>query len=91
MTATNVSSAGEPRLRYVVRPILLRGCTARGEELDPCATLGSGSGLQIPGFGVEMAVKNMEYSALDDKKVDSSLSQHGLYFRFKDRHDLHTH
>jgi len=25
--------------------------------------------LQVPGFGVEMALKNMEYSALDDSKA----------------------
>ena len=25
--------------------------------------------MTLPGFGVEMAVKNMEYSALDDRKV----------------------
>ena len=25
--------------------------------------------VQVPGFGVEMALKNMEYSALDDSKA----------------------
>ena len=31
--------------------------------------LGTGELLQLPGFGVELAIKNMEYSAMDDSKV----------------------
>ena len=37
--------------------------------MDSCAELGFGPHVTLPGFGVEMAVKNMEYSALDDRKV----------------------
>ena len=50
---------------YVYRPVLLHGC---GGE-DACLDLGTGEALQLPGFGVELALKNMEYSALDDSKV----------------------
>lgn len=50
---------------YVYRPVLAEGCLA-GES---CVGLGSGGGLPLPGFGVELAIKNMEYSALDDSKV----------------------
>lgn len=47
------------------RPVLAEGCAA-GRS---CLGLGSGGGLPLPGFGVELAIKNMEYSALDDSKV----------------------
>jgi len=39
---------------------------------QPCQALAEGHIcvlLQVPGFGVEMALKNMEYSALDDSKA----------------------
>ena len=62
-------AAGTPRLRYIYRPVLLEGCFRESEQCDSCINLGTGSNLSIPGFGVEMAVKNMEYSALDEKKV----------------------
>jgi len=53
----------------VYRPVLLEGCGSQGdgEAGEQCFDLGTGDNLQLPGFGVEMAVKNMEYSALDDK------------------------
>ena len=35
--------------------------------------LGTGEPLQLPGFGVELAIKNMEYSAMDDSKVTNLL------------------
>ena len=47
------------------RPVLAEGCAAERS----CLGLGSGGGLPLPGFGVELAIKNMEYSALDDSKV----------------------
>ncbi len=50
---------------YVYRPVLLEGCASGGT----CLELGTGVPLQLPGFGVELAIKNMEYSALDDSKV----------------------
>ena len=66
--------AGGPRLQYIYRPVLLGGCAAAAGDGDDdsaerCFDLGTGDNLQLPGFGVEMVIKNMEYSALDDKKV----------------------
>ena len=61
--------ADMPQLRYIYRPVLLDACLVAAEQLDACLDLGTGAGLHVPGFGVEMAVKNMEYSALDEKKV----------------------
>lgn len=59
---------GGGKIVYVYRPVLPEGCTAE----QPCVGLGSGDGLPLPGFGVELAIKNMEYSALDDSKVSCS-------------------
>ena len=53
------------------RPVLLEGCRGEGLAGEQCFDLGTGHSLQLPGFGVEMAVKNMEYSALDDKVSNS--------------------
>ena len=54
-------------LTYALRPVLLAACMG---SAHPCALVGADRGrLQLPGFGVEMAIKNMEYSALDDSKV----------------------
>ncbi|BDA49281.1 UDP-glucose:glycoprotein glucosyltransferase 1 [Coccomyxa sp. Obi] len=55
------------KIVYVYRPVLAEGCMAE----QPCVGLGSGGGLPLPGFGVELAIKNMEYSALDDSKVEA--------------------
>jgi hypothetical protein len=60
-------ATGEAGLRYVYRPVLLEGCISDRVASEQCFDLGTGESLQLPGFGVEMAVKNMEYSALDDK------------------------
>ena len=46
--------------------MLLEGC--QGVE-GTCLELGTADALQLPGFGVELAIKNMEYSAMDDTKV----------------------
>ena len=57
-----VRCTGRAKLGYAYRPVLLEGC----QGADTCAQLGVGGALQLPGYGVEMAIKNMEYSALDD-------------------------
>ena len=80
-------NAGTPRLRYVFRPVLLPGCLSETEEMDQCADLGSGPYLTLPGFGVEMAVKNMEYSALDDRKVSRFVSTWLSFFNVIDQHN----
>lgn len=62
--------AGSRHLRYIYRPVLLDGCLgAESRGGKSCFELGTGDMLQLPGFGVEMAIKNMEYSALDEKQV----------------------
>lgn len=46
------------------------------DRASGCAALGSRQEVMLPGYGVEAALKNMEYSAMDDKskakaKLDS--------------------
>lgn len=54
---------------YALRPVVLKGCSA----IPGCAQLGTAQPLQLAGYGVEMAIKNMEYSALDDSQVNAML------------------
>ena len=71
---------GRPALSFVVRPVLAAACHSPTQWVDQCEFLGTEAPLQLPGFGVEMAIKNMEYSALDDSKVRFKVGQ-GLGFR----------
>lgn len=71
-THTRSAGAGSPALAFAWRPVLRPACHAHGVQTNECLFLGTGGPLQLPGFGVEMAIKNMEYSALDDSKVWSA-------------------
>ena len=70
---------------YAYRPVLLPSCLVppSTESIHPCLTLGSESSPLLPGFGIEAVLKNMEYSAVDDKKKnqegapDSPLADEG--------------
>ncbi|KAL2613121.1 hypothetical protein R1flu_024813 [Riccia fluitans] len=60
------------RLNYIYRPVLPTGC---GLPVDTCAQAGAVDTMYLGGYGVELALKNMEYRAIDDseeKKGDSS-------------------
>ena len=57
--------AGGVALVYAVRPMLMPGCSEGGA----CSLLGTEGPLHLAGYGVELAIKNMEYSALDDSQV----------------------
>ena len=52
---------------YALRPVVMKGC----KEMQGCSQLGTQKPVQLAGYGVEMAIKNMEYSALDDSQVSS--------------------
>lgn len=71
--AAAAAAAGQPappRLAYAWRPVLGgsgSACAAAG-EVHPCTRLGTEGPLVLPGFGVELALKNMEYNAQDDSK-----------------------
>lgn len=53
---------------YVLR--LVAGEVCDTDYLDTCAKFGIVENLPLSGFGVEMALKSTEYSAVDDKKGD---------------------
>lgn len=55
---------------YAVRPMLMTGCSEGGA----CGLLGTEGPLHLAGYGVELAIKNMEYSALDDSQVSISFT-----------------
>lgn len=43
------------------------------QAVHPCSNLGTEEQLVLPGYGVEAVLKNMEYSAMDDKaKADAA-------------------
>ncbi|XP_078432136.1 EMS-MUTAGENIZED BRI1 SUPPRESSOR 1 isoform X2 [Wolffia australiana] len=61
-----VDEAKKGKVRYVLRPVLPSGCEAEATE---CSAFGSSDALNLGGYGVELALKNMEYKAMDDNKV----------------------
>ena len=64
--ARGARAAPPRRLAYAWRPLLEAG--ACGAQAHPCTRLGTGERLVLPGYGVELALKNMEYNAQDDSK-----------------------
>lgn len=63
----------EPRVAYAWRP-LLQQCA---EQSTACAALGVGGPLTLHGYGVELAIKNMEYNARDDSKTPEAEKSSG--------------
>lgn len=56
-------------ITYIWRPIPLK--TNVCGDLSSCSSLGAIGNLTIPGYGVELAIKNMEYNARDDSSAGS--------------------
>ncbi|KAK9830935.1 hypothetical protein WJX81_007880 [Elliptochloris bilobata] len=61
------AQGGAARLAYAVRPLALEGC-----EVGLCGGYGQGGPLQLAGYGVELALKNMEYKAMDEKDKEAA-------------------
>ncbi|GAB4815180.1 hypothetical protein N2152v2_002226 [Parachlorella kessleri] len=58
------AGTGLAPLAYAWRPLLSPGCSPSAAK---CSRLGAQGGrLVVPGYGVELAIKNMEYNARDD-------------------------
>ncbi|QDZ26018.1 UDP-glucose glycoprotein glucosyltransferase [Chloropicon primus] len=62
---------------YIWRPVVTQACAEKvrseGDDyLDVCGALGGNDPVKVAGFGVELAIKNMEYKAVDDSKVELS-------------------
>ncbi|CAN1305585.1 UDP-glucose:glycoprotein glucosyltransferase [Linum perenne] len=70
--ATLVTAAKElqGKVKYIVRPVLPSGCESK---VHHCAAVGARDSLNLAGYGVELALKNMEYNAMDDSTVKKDL------------------
>lgn len=49
-----------------MRPILPSGCE---EKAGLCGAVGATDSMNLGGYGVELALKNMEYKAMDDSMI----------------------
>ncbi|KAG5041087.1 hypothetical protein JHK85_013563 [Glycine max] len=58
-----VKAAKEGKVKYVLRPVLPAGCESK---INHCGSVGAGESVNLGGYGVELALKNMEYKAMDD-------------------------
>lgn len=54
------------KAKYVVRQVLPSGSDAK---IDRCGAVGTRDSLNLGGYGVELALKNMEYKAMDDSAI----------------------
>lgn len=54
------------KVKYVARQVLPSGCDA---EIDHCGAVGTRDSVNLGGYGVELALKNMEYKAMDDSTI----------------------
>ncbi|XP_050375561.1 UDP-glucose:glycoprotein glucosyltransferase [Argentina anserina] len=68
---TLVEAAKEGKVKYVVRQVLPSGCEA---EIDRCGAVGVNNSLNLGGYGVELALKNMEYKAMDDSMIKKGVT-----------------
>ncbi|OVA04288.1 Glycosyl transferase [Macleaya cordata] len=59
------------RVKYVVRPVLPSGCEA---TTGSCGAVGTRDALNLGGYGVELALKNMEYKAMDDSAIKKGVT-----------------
>ncbi|KAK3016326.1 hypothetical protein RJ639_007306, partial [Escallonia herrerae] len=68
---TLVEAAKEGKVKYVVRPILPSGCESKSSH---CGAIGTRAPLNLGGYGVELALKNMEYKAMDDSAIKKGVT-----------------
>lgn len=61
-----VDAARQGKVTYVVRPLLPSSCESKG---GLCGHIGTRDPLNLGGYGVELALKNMEYKAMDDSAI----------------------
>ncbi|CAN6310811.1 unnamed protein product [Urochloa humidicola] len=54
------------KVRYALRPVLPSGCQATSSF---CGSIGAVDAVTLSGYGVELALKNMEYKAMDDTAI----------------------
>ncbi|KAL3020683.1 hypothetical protein AAZX31_05G157300 [Glycine max] len=66
-----VKAAKEGKVKYVLRPVLPAGCESK---INHCGSVGAGESVNLGGYGVELALKNMEYKAMDDSTVKKGVT-----------------
>ncbi|PIN18202.1 UDP-glucose:glycoprotein glucosyltransferase [Handroanthus impetiginosus] len=64
-------AAKKGKVKYVVRSVLPSGCESKS---SPCGAVGTGEALNLGGYGVELALKNMEYKAMDDSAIKKGVT-----------------
>lgn len=68
---TLVNAAKEGKVKYVLRPVLPSGCESKSGH---CGALGTKDPVNLGGYGVELALKNMEYKAMDDSEIKKGVT-----------------
>ncbi|KAK6915977.1 UGGT, thioredoxin-like domain 1 [Dillenia turbinata] len=68
---TLVEAAKEGKVTYVIRPVLPTGCEATASN---CGAIGTKDPVNLGGYGVELALKNMEYKAMDDSAIKKGVT-----------------
>ncbi|KAG6576980.1 UDP-glucose:glycoprotein glucosyltransferase, partial [Cucurbita argyrosperma subsp. sororia] len=68
---TLVKAAKEGKVKYVVRPVIPSGCEVK---IDSCGAVGARGSMNLGGYGVELALKNMEYKAMDDSAIKKGVT-----------------
>ncbi|KAG6391795.1 hypothetical protein SASPL_149555 [Salvia splendens] len=64
-------AAKNGKVKYVVRSVLPSGCE---QKTSPCGAIGTGDSVNLGGYGVELALKNMEYKAMDDSAIKKGVT-----------------
>ncbi|KZV49802.1 UDP-glucose:glycoprotein glucosyltransferase [Dorcoceras hygrometricum] len=68
---TLVEAARKGKIKYVVRSVMPSGCESKSGS---CGAIGTGEPPNLGGYGVELALKNMEYKAMDDSTIKKGRS-----------------
>ncbi|KAJ0970439.1 hypothetical protein J5N97_023316 [Dioscorea zingiberensis] len=69
--AVLAESSKKGQAKYVVRPVLPSGCQA---ITSYCGGIGTSDAVHLGGYGVELALKNMEYKAMDDSAIKKGVT-----------------
>lgn len=64
-------AAKNGKTSYVVRPVLPIGCQVQSRS---CSAVGNLDAVILGGYGVELALKNMEYKAMDDSAIKKGVT-----------------
>ncbi|XP_057430669.1 UDP-glucose:glycoprotein glucosyltransferase isoform X2 [Lotus japonicus] len=66
-----VGAAKQGKVKYVLRPVLPAGCET---HFGHCGSVGASESVNLGGYGVELALKNMEYKAMDDSTIKKGVT-----------------